>query len=126
VIIRVIGAVIRDDAGRLLTVRKAGSTIFMLPGGKPEPGEDDIDALRRELLEELGVALRSAVRLGAFEAPAANEPGARVQSNAYVVQIEGAVAPAAEIAEIRWIDPAAPDAPLAQLLRDHVLPAIRS
>ena len=125
-IIQVVGAVIRDDDGRLLTVRKAGTTIYMLPGGKPEPGEDDLAALRRELVEELGVRLRRATLLGTFEARAANEPGARVRSNAYEVEVEGGIAPAAEIAEIRWIDPAAPDAPLAHLLREQILPVIRS
>ncbi|MCU1568948.1 MAG: hydrolase, partial [Pseudarthrobacter sp.] len=28
-----------DDLGRLLTVRKRGTSMFMHPGGKPEAGE---------------------------------------------------------------------------------------
>ena len=38
-----------DDAGRLLTVRKRGTTMFMHPGGKPEPGETAVQAAAREL-----------------------------------------------------------------------------
>ncbi|MDO1993758.1 NUDIX domain-containing protein, partial [Escherichia coli] len=51
--------IIQDSDGRLLTVRKRGAEAFMLPGGKPEPGEDSRQAVVREVHEELGVALSS-------------------------------------------------------------------
>jgi 8-oxo-dGTP diphosphatase len=124
VIIEVVGALIHDAQGRLLTVRKAGTQRFMLPGGKREPGEDDLAALARELREELGVALISAAPVGVFEAPAANEPGATVRSHPYRVVVAGDIAAAAEIAELRWIDPAAPEVSLAPLLEREILPAI--
>jgi 8-oxo-dGTP diphosphatase len=126
VIIEVVGALIHDAQGRLLTVRKAGTKVFMLPGGKREPGEDDLAALARELREELGVTLVSADPVGVFEAAAANEPGARVRSHPYRVVVAGDIAAAAEVAELRWIDPAAPGAPLAPLLEREILPALRS
>jgi len=126
-IVEVVGAVIRDGAGRLLTVRKRGTRRFMLPGGKREPGEDDPSALARELAEELGVRLVSAVMLGRFEAPAANEAGATVRSNAYVVQVEGEIVLQAEIEEALWMDPAAPpDVPNAPLLVKQIFPALLS
>ena len=124
-IVEVVGAVIRDARGRLLTVRKRGTQRFMLPGGKREPGEDDLAALTREVREELGVALVSAELLGRFEAPAANEPGATVRSHAYLAEIEGEIAIAAEIEELLWIDPARPpDVPIAPLLVDAILPRL--
>ncbi|WP_296598760.1 NUDIX domain-containing protein [Phenylobacterium sp.] len=123
-IVEVVGAVIRDAAGRLLTVRKRGTARFMLAGGKREAGEDDLSALARELREELGVRLVSAELLGRFEAPAANEPGATVRSSAYWVEIAGEIAIAAEIDELRWVDPTAPDVDLAPLLARHILPAL--
>ena len=55
--IHVSAAVILDDDGRLLVVRKAGTTAFMQPGGKPEPGESASETLSRELDEELGIRL---------------------------------------------------------------------
>jgi len=126
-IVEVVGAVIRDAAGRLLTVRKRRTRRFMLPGGKREPGEDDLAALARELGEELGVALTSAKLLGHFEAAAANEPGAGVRSSAYLVEIQGKIGIGAEIDELLWIDPAAPpDVPIAPLLLERILPALTS
>jgi 8-oxo-dGTP pyrophosphatase MutT (NUDIX family) len=38
------------DADRLLVVRKRGAPSYILPGGKPEQGEDDLQAFPRILL----------------------------------------------------------------------------
>ncbi|SFK46232.1 NUDIX domain-containing protein [Caulobacter sp. UNC279MFTsu5.1] len=116
--IDIVTAVIRDEAGRMLVVRKRGTAIFMKPGGKREPGEDDLTTLARELDEEIGCRLVDATLLGAFEAPAANEPGFTVRAAAYLVTVEGQVAARAEIEDLAWIDPAAPgDIVLAPLMR---------
>jgi 8-oxo-dGTP diphosphatase len=126
-IISVVAALIRDEAGRLLTVRKAGTSIFMLPGGKPEPDEAEIPALARELSEELGCSLSSVEPFGRFEAAAANEPDATVRSSVYQVTVSGDLGARAEISELLWIDPAAPPAVrLAPLLETRVLPALRA
>jgi 8-oxo-dGTP diphosphatase len=123
-IVEVVGAVIRNAAGRLLVVRKRGASRFMLPGGKREPGENDRAALARELAEELGVEVMSATPLGRFEAEAANEAGATVRSCVYRVEITGNISIAAEIEALRWIDPAAPDVALAPLLTTAVIPVL--
>lgn len=123
--IRIVAALICDDAGRVLLVRKRGTTAFMQPGGKRDPGEDDIAALSREIVEELGCSVvRTSIRpLGEFDAIAANEPGFRVQASLYGVDVAGDIIPSREIDETIWIDPAAPcDLDLAPLTRDHVLP----
>ena len=123
--IDIVAAVIRDEAGRVLLVRKRGTTAFMQPGGKRDPGEDDIAALTREIDEELGCQLLpGSIRpLGEFDAISANEPGFRVRASLYEIAVTGDIAPKAEIETMLWIDPAAPaDIPLAPLTRDHVLP----
>jgi 8-oxo-dGTP diphosphatase len=123
--IEVVAALIRDSDGRLLTVRKAGTGAYMLPGGKRQPGEDDFTALARELDEELGVQLVSALTFGQFEAAAINEPGARVRSDVYIAEVEGEMSPGAEIADLLWLDPQGPgEIPLAHLLREHILPRL--
>jgi 8-oxo-dGTP diphosphatase len=123
--IEIVAAVIRDEAGRVLLVRKRGTTAFMQPGGKRDGDEDDVTALAREIDEELGCRLvRDSIRsLGEFDAISANEPGWRVRASLYEVDVTGDIVPKAEIDETLWIDPAAPaDVPLAPLTRDHVLP----
>jgi 8-oxo-dGTP diphosphatase len=127
-IISVVAALIRDVSGRVLLVRKRGTSAFMQPGGKRDAGESDVAALAREIDEELGcrVTENSARPLGVFEAPSANEPGFRVRAAVYAVDVEGAIAPKAEIDQIVWVDPRAlPDLPFAPLTRDHVLPLAR-
>lgn len=121
-----VAAVIRDQAGRVLLVRKHGSTTFIQPGGKREPGEDALATLARELDEELGVRLRpgSAVALGCHEDVAVNEPGRRVRAEAFLVEIDGEPAVRAEIAELAWVVPRAPfPVPVAPLSAGHILPA---
>lgn len=123
--IEVVTALIHDDQGRLLVVRKMGTERFMLPGGKREPGEAFTETLARELQEELGVSLGAARPFGRFEAAAANEPGRRVVGDVHAADVRGAPRPAAEIAEIRWIEPKPPyPVPLAPLLETEILPAL--
>jgi 8-oxo-dGTP diphosphatase len=123
--IKVVAALIRDQAGRVLLVRKRGTMAFMQPGGKRDPGEDDIAALARELAEELGCCLvRDSIQpLGEFDAVAANEPGRRVHASLYEVEVSGDVVANREIDAMIWVDPAMPsDLHLAPLTRDHILP----
>ena len=124
-IISVVAALIRDEAGRVLLVRKRGTAAFMQPGGKRDAGESDIAALSREIVEELGCCVdqKSARPLGEFRCASANEPGFALQATVYAVSIEGAIRPQAEIEQVIWVNPRAlPDLPLAPLTRDHVLP----
>jgi 8-oxo-dGTP pyrophosphatase MutT (NUDIX family) len=61
-IISVVAALIRDPDGRVLLVRKRGTEAFMQPGGKRDVGESDVDALSREIAEELGCGLGTRAR----------------------------------------------------------------
>jgi len=128
-IISVVAALIRDNGGRVLLVRKRGTQAFMQPGGKKDAGESDVAALAREITEELGcrVMESSAQALGIFDCMAANEPGFQVRAAVYAVDVEGAINPKAEIDQVVWVDPRAlPDLHFAPLTRDHVLPLARS
>jgi len=116
-----------DEAGRLLLVRKRNTQAFMLPGGKAEPGEDAITALSRELAEELNLSLpATALRpLGRFRAAAANEAATWIDASVFQARLTHAVSAAAELEELRWLAPGdVPPAPLAPLLREHVLPLL--
>ena len=126
-VIRIVAAVIRDGAGRTLLVRKHGAEVFQQPGGKRDPGDaDDLATLARELREELGCELvdGSARLLCRCSAPAANEHGHVVEAEVYTVAVAGEIRAQAELAELRWITPAAPDVPVATLSREHILPLL--
>ncbi|WP_231910916.1 NUDIX hydrolase [Corynebacterium suranareeae] len=75
--IRIAAVVIYNQHRQVLSVRKTGTSAFMLPGGKLEPGETPQAAAIREISEELHFDLKEEEVdfLGHFEAPAANEPG---------------------------------------------------
>ena len=132
-ILRIAAALLTRADGKTLLVRKRSTEAFMQPGGKIDAGESAVDALVRELNEELGlvIAPEQARFLGEFSAAAANEPGFEVNCQLYGIHVEGvqdedAVNPAAEIEEAIWVDGASIDPlHLAPLTRDSILPLYR-
>jgi len=119
---------IRDDDGRLLLVRKRGTTKFMQPGGKLEPGESAEHAAVRELEEELGIRVRveELVPLGTWHGIAANEEETFIDAAVFACGSRQAPVIAAEIEEMLWLDPAraAERDDLAPLLTEYVLPLL--
>jgi 8-oxo-dGTP diphosphatase len=68
-----VGAVVHDDAGRILLVRRAnppGAGLWSIPGGKVEPGEADGEAVVREVEEETGLQVAAGDSIGQVERPA--------------------------------------------------------
>ena len=124
--LHIAAALIQDDAGRLLLVRKHDTDAFMQAGGKLEPDEAPAAALAREIEEELGCLPRLLEPLGEFEAPAANEPGHQLVAHLFRARLDGEPRAAAEIAEMRWVTLEEADTmPLAPLTRDIILPRAR-
>ncbi|MDM1545814.1 NUDIX domain-containing protein [Ignatzschineria indica] len=116
-----------DPKGRLLIVRKKNTEKYMLPGGKIEPHEAAIEALIRELKEELDVEIPAALAnfITTYEAPAANEPGYQIRSNLFFILLPQAIEvnAATEIAEAIWITPQEiENYPLAPLMTSFVIP----
>lgn len=97
----------------------------MQPGGKIEPDELPIDALVRELREELGLVIDPGAPswLGSFSAQAANEPGLVVNAELFATSISSEPIPAAEIEDMIWLEPGPAGAiSLAPLTLETVLP----
>lgn len=126
VTIEVSAVVIRDSEGRVLNVRKRGTTMLMLPGGKPDAGEDPRDTAIREFHEELGVELDPFLLrgLGTFRSAAANEAGAEVLAHVYEHPYVSVDHPLAEIEHLEWVAPSDPPPTMAPLNTEHVFPAI--
>ncbi|NTW22184.1 NUDIX domain-containing protein [Candidatus Falkowbacteria bacterium] len=98
---RVICVVVIDQ-GRILLVRKG--EFWILPGGKPEDGEADLDCLMRELGEELsGLEMEPPVFLGEFIGTAPYK-GYTFAAQVYMADGSGKVFPKAEINAAEWTD----------------------
>ena len=116
-------AAIQD--GRLLIVRKKGTRLFMMPGGRPEAGETEIQTLSREITEETTATLSDIglIFFGEFEDAAANESGTVVRMKVYVGSIDGQIRSSREIAEDRWFDPHQDDWDiLSDINKKHIVP----
>jgi 8-oxo-dGTP diphosphatase len=94
------GAVVRDDAGRLLLVRRGhdpGRGTWSLPGGRIEPGESAAGAAAREVREETGLDVAVGELLQTVELPG----GYRVHDFAATV-IGGELSAGDDADDVRW------------------------
>jgi DNA polymerase III epsilon subunit-like protein/8-oxo-dGTP pyrophosphatase MutT (NUDIX family) len=124
-VLRIAAAIVTDPRGRTVLVRKAGTSSFMQPGGKIEPGESAFEALVRELHEELGLVVDpdTTHHLGSFRAAAANEADTIVRAEVFALETDALLAPGNEIEELLWLDSLdTGDRTIAPLSTEHLLP----
>ena len=72
-VVACVGAVVLDAEGRLLLIRRGHDPhagLWSLPGGRVEDGETLEQAVRREVLEETGLAVRVGPLAGHVRIPA--------------------------------------------------------
>jgi len=123
-------ALIVDGDGRILLARRAfepDAGLWDLPGGFLEEGEDPLQALERELLEETGVAAEPGEFAGAFVDTYGDEPGA----NSVLILVwrariaSGELVPGDDVSELGWF---LPDAlpPDDELAFRWIAPALRA
>ncbi|MFI1530740.1 NUDIX domain-containing protein [Streptomyces griseus] len=89
------GAVIRDEQGRVLIVDPVYKPHWNLPGGHAEENEDPRETCRREVLEELNLALDIGPLLVHATIPLPEGP----QHDYYI--FDGGVVPAGRLKDIR-------------------------
>lgn len=115
-VVRCVGALVYDPAGRLLLVRRAnepGRGLWSVPGGRVEPGEDDATAVVRETAEETGLVVEPGGLVG------------RVRRGPYDIAdylcsvVGGELRAGDDATDARWCDAAAMAAlPLVELLHE--------
>jgi 8-oxo-dGTP diphosphatase len=123
-----IGLAVTDGNHRVLLVKKRGGKRFILPGGKPELGEDDLDTLRREIHEELGCDIKSesVEFVGSFTDAAADMKDVTVTVRLYKGYLIGKPSPNSEIETLRWVSDCEDESSLAPSLRNQILPFLFS
>ena len=109
--IDVVGGAVLDslaDPARLLVARRTAPPQFAgmweFPGGKVEAGESAVEALHRELQEELGISVRLGAELAAPSAagwPLNERAAMRVW---FAERLDGEPRPLQDHDELRWID----------------------
>jgi 8-oxo-dGTP diphosphatase len=105
-----VGALLTDDRGRLLLVRRARDPYagsWDVPGGFLEEAEHPLDALRRELREETGLAVEPGEFVGVRLDHYGDGPDAPTTLNLYwTARVTGGEPRAGDDAvEIRWFAP---------------------
>jgi len=99
-----VAAVMIDDKGHFLVVRKKNSEICITPGGRVEEGESYFDCLKRELTEELQTKLISAEYYKSFfSESAAHDPDSSLVLHLYIIKWEGKPKPSSEIVAADWV-----------------------
>jgi len=91
---------------KILCARSKNRDVFYVPGGKREAGESDIEALTREIKEELDVDIvESTLKyMETFEAQAHGKPaGTLVRITCYTGEYMGEAKPSSEVEEIAWL-----------------------
>jgi 8-oxo-dGTP diphosphatase len=129
-IVEVVGAVLVDD-GRILAARRGPAMsqpdMWEFPGGKIEAGESPEQALRRELIEELGCTVEVGERL---ESTTHVYDFGVVTLTTYFCRLMAGVPEPTEHSELRWVAPEAlgeldwapADIPAVQYLQSAGLP----
>jgi 8-oxo-dGTP pyrophosphatase MutT (NUDIX family) len=123
-----IGGILIKDR-KLLVCRSKGKEAFIAPGGKIEGNEKPFDALRRELMEEIGVTVEEGNIgiFGTFYAPAAYDPKNILRMDVLLVNLwQGEPKAGSEVEEIAWVNTdMAKNMKMGSIFEHEVLPRLK-
>jgi ADP-ribose pyrophosphatase YjhB (NUDIX family) len=130
-IVIALSALVLDDAGRLLMIRRTDNNKHALPGGRHELGETMTEAVIRETIEETGITVEVTGLIGIYSNPhhvMAYDDGEVRQEFSICFRarpVAGEPRTSDESSEVRWVDPAQLDDldihPSIRLRIDHGL-----
>jgi ADP-ribose pyrophosphatase YjhB (NUDIX family) len=130
-IVIALSALVLDDTGRLLMIRRTDNDKHAIPGGRHELGETMTEAVIRETIEETGITVEVTGLIGIYSNPhhvMAYDDGEVRQEFSICFRarpISGEPRTSNESSEVRWVDPARLDEldihPSIRLRIDHGL-----
>jgi 8-oxo-dGTP diphosphatase len=124
---KVVAGILQNELGRILIADRTRShsmqDYWEFPGGKINPGESADDALRRELVEELGIEIGPLRHLLHIEH---DYPDLSVAIDFYLVAVWEGTPDGREGQQLKWVDKATlhlqnllpADAPLVEILKN--------
>jgi ADP-ribose pyrophosphatase YjhB (NUDIX family) len=110
-IVVAVTAVIRDDAGRILMIRRTDNDLYAIPGGAQEIGETISQTVIRETKEETGIDVQVTGLIGIYTDPnhviAFTDGEVRQEFSIcfHARPTGGQPRTSTESKEVRWIDP---------------------
>jgi ADP-ribose pyrophosphatase YjhB (NUDIX family) len=122
-IVPAVSAVVTDEQGRLLLIRRTDNDLWSIPGGGMEPGETLRQAVRREVAEETGMSCEVTGLVGIYSDPghvAAYDDGEVRQefSICFTTQLLGGnIRTSKESSEVRFV-------PIQELPNYNIHPSI--
>ena len=101
-----VGALVHDDEGRLLVVRRAhepSTGRWSVPGGRVEAGEHDHQAVVREVLEETALHVVVGARVGTVQRPGPAGVVYDIRDYACALAVDTTPIAGDDAAEVRWV-----------------------
>lgn len=117
---RCVGAVILDESGRLLMIKRGrppGEGTWSIPGGRVEHGESDTAALIREVREETGLEIVPGHLIGSVQRPGPGESIYDIHDYAATLKTAKDPEPGDDASAARWV-------PFEELRTLHVAPGL--
>jgi ADP-ribose pyrophosphatase YjhB (NUDIX family) len=109
-IVIALSALVLDDAGRLLMIRRTDNNKHAIPGGRHELGETMTEAVIRETIEETGITVEVTGLIGIYSNPhhvMAYDDGEVRQEFSICFRarpVAGEPRTSDESSEVRWVD----------------------
>jgi 8-oxo-dGTP pyrophosphatase MutT (NUDIX family) len=111
VLVVAVTVVVRDDAGRVLLIKRSDNSLWALPGGAQDVGESTAQAAIREVKEETGLQIEVDGISGIYSNPnhvIAYDDGEVRQEFSICFRahpIGGTIRTSAESTRVEWTDP---------------------
>ncbi|MEU4417323.1 NUDIX hydrolase [Nocardia salmonicida] len=108
-----VSAVVLDQSGRILMIRRSDNDLYSIPGGGLEAGETVTEAVIREVFEETGVTVTVRGLVGVFSNPdhvIAYDDGEVRQEFSICFRADplgGVLRTSSESKEVLWVEPKA-------------------
>lgn len=120
------GVIIKDR--HFLVTRSKGKDMFIAPGGKLEANETALQALCRELMEEVKISVdeKDVEPIGTFTAQAAGNETKVVEMAVFLINnVTSDPIPTSEVEEVMWVNSQTTGVEIGSIFEHDVMPLLK-